>query len=33
MNRESGELGLIEKVPVPGLGTDQPSPTSMPLAH
>ena len=32
MNRESGELGLIEKVPVPGPGTDQPSPTSMPLA-
>jgi 6-phosphogluconolactonase len=30
MNRESGELGLIDKVPVPG--NDQPSPTSMPLA-
>jgi 6-phosphogluconolactonase len=30
MDRESGELALIEKVPVPG--TDRPSPTSMPLA-
>jgi 6-phosphogluconolactonase len=30
MNRESGELTLIDKVPVPG--TDQPSPSSMPMA-
>ena len=30
MDRASGELALIEKVPVPG--TDRPSPTSMPLA-
>src|SRR5215468_7093993 len=30
MNRNSGELTLIEKVPVPG--TDKPSPTSMPMA-
>ena len=27
MNRESGELTLIDKVPVPG--TDKPSPSSM----
>jgi 6-phosphogluconolactonase len=30
MNRESGELTLIDKVPVPG--TDKPSPASMPMA-
>lgn len=30
MNRDSGELVLIDKAPVPG--TDKPSPTSMPLA-
>lgn len=30
MDRDSGELELIERVPVPG--TDRPSPTSMPLA-
>jgi len=30
MNRDSGELTLIEKVPVPG--TDKPSPASMPMA-
>src|SRR5215467_4213356 len=30
MNRDSGELMLIEKVPVPG--TDKPSPASMPMA-
>ncbi len=30
MDRDSGELNLIEKTPVPG--TDRPSPTSMPLA-
>jgi len=30
MNRESGELTLIDKVPVPG--TDKPSPSSMPMA-
>jgi 6-phosphogluconolactonase len=30
MNRENGELTLIDKVPVPG--TDKPSPSSMPLA-
>src|ERR1700720_1660005 len=30
MNRESGELPLVDKVPVPG--TDKPSPSSMPMA-
>ena len=30
MNRDSGELTLIEKAPVPG--TDKPSPASMPMA-
>jgi 6-phosphogluconolactonase len=30
MNRESGELTLIDEVPVPG--TDKPSPSSMPMA-
>ena len=30
MNRESGELTLLDKVPVPG--TDKPSPASMPMA-
>jgi 6-phosphogluconolactonase len=30
MNRDSGELTLIDKVPVPG--TDKPSPASMPMA-
>jgi len=30
MNRQNGELGVIEKAAVPG--TDKPSPTSMPLA-
>jgi len=30
MNRDSGELTLLEKVPVPG--TDKPSPSSMPMA-
>jgi 6-phosphogluconolactonase len=30
MNRDSGELTLIDKVPVPG--TDKPSPSSMPMA-
>src|SRR4029077_1433810 len=30
MNRESGELTVIDKVPVPG--TDKPSPSSMPMA-
>jgi len=30
MNRDSGELTLIEKMPVPG--TDKPSPASMPMA-
>jgi 6-phosphogluconolactonase len=30
MNRDSGELTLIEKTPVPG--TDRPSPASMPMA-
>lgn len=30
MNRDSGELTLIEKTPVPG--TDKPSPASMPMA-
>ena len=30
MNRDSGELQVIDKVPVPG--TDKPSPASMPLA-
>ena len=30
MNRESGELTLLDKVPVPG--TDKPSPSSMPMA-
>jgi len=30
MNRESGELTLVDKVPVPG--TDKPSPSSMPMA-
>jgi 6-phosphogluconolactonase len=30
MNRESGELSLLDKVPVPG--TDKPSPASMPMA-
>jgi 6-phosphogluconolactonase len=30
MNRDSGELTLLDKVPVPG--TDKPSPSSMPMA-
>ena len=30
MNRESGDLTVLEKVPVPG--TDKPSPSSMPMA-
>jgi 6-phosphogluconolactonase len=30
MNRENGELSLLDKVPVPG--TDKPSPASMPMA-
>jgi len=30
MNRESGDLDLLDKVPVPG--TDKPSPSSMPMA-
>lgn len=30
MNRDSGELQMLEKVPVPG--TDKPSPASMPMA-
>ena len=30
MNRQSGELSVLDKTPVPG--TDKPSPTSMPLA-
>jgi 6-phosphogluconolactonase len=30
MNRESGDLALLDKVPVPG--TDKPSPSSMPMA-
>ena len=30
MNRDSGELSLLDKVPVPG--TDKPSPASMPMA-
>jgi 6-phosphogluconolactonase len=30
MNRNSGELALLDKTPVPG--TDKPSPTSMPMA-
>jgi 6-phosphogluconolactonase len=30
MNRDSGELTMIDKVPVPG--TDKPSPASMPMA-
>src|SRR5262245_57137018 len=30
MNRENGDLTLIDKVPVPG--TEKPSPSSMPLA-
>ena len=30
MNRDSGELTLIDKIPVPG--TDKPSPSSMPMA-
>jgi 6-phosphogluconolactonase len=30
MNRESGELSMLDKVPVPG--TDKPSPASMPMA-
>jgi 6-phosphogluconolactonase len=30
MNRESGDLTLLDKVPVPG--TDKPSPSSMPMA-
>ncbi len=30
MNRESGDLTLIDKIPVPG--TDKPSPSSMPMA-
>ena len=30
MNRESGELTLVDKIPVPG--TDKPSPSSMPMA-
>ena len=30
MNRDSGELTLVDKVPVPG--TDKPSPSSMPMA-
>src|SRR6266436_6701020 len=30
MNRDSGDLTLIDKVPVPG--TDKPSPSSMPIA-
>ena len=30
MNRDNGELTLIDKVPVPG--TDKPSPSSMPMA-
>jgi 6-phosphogluconolactonase len=30
MNRDNGELTLLDKVPVPG--TDKPSPTSMPMA-
>src|SRR5271167_1101254 len=30
MNRESGDLTVLDKVPVPG--TDKPSPSSMPMA-
>ena len=30
MNRDSGDLTLLDKVPVPG--TDKPSPSSMPMA-
>jgi 6-phosphogluconolactonase len=30
MNRDSGELTMLDKVPVPG--TDKPSPASMPMA-